>query len=397
MRLNKGYLALIGIALILQACRGAGLETNIPVATETVGAAIQLPITEGGVTPSVPGEFFANVPLRSGFGYRAPWLEVYFTDPVNPLSVREVGGVDALVSAAIAAAKESVDVSLRNLNLDSVTQALIVASSRRGIPVRVITETDSMTGRSESTFQVLKDAGITVIDDQQPGLMNNRFIVIDHKEVWTGSLSYDLAGVFREYNSLIRILSPEVAADYTQEFNEMFEKNQFGPLVAPLTPNPVVEIQGVQVEVLFSPDDIVAARLGQLIAEAKESISFMAYSFASSDLGTNIRDRAKEGVAINGVLEFDLVDPDQVNPNPNLVEELNFFRQAGLNVLLDRNPELLNHKIMVIDGQIVVVGSYDFTNRAENDNDENVLIIHSEVVAQKFLEEFQRVQSRAQP
>ncbi|HVF26365.1 MAG TPA: phospholipase D-like domain-containing protein [Anaerolineales bacterium] len=396
MRLNKGYLALMGIALLLQACRGAGLETNTPIAAETAGAATQLAITEGGVTPSVPGEFFANVPLRSGFGYRASWLEVYFTDPVNPLAVREVGGVDAFVSAAIVAARESVDVSLRNLNLDSITQALIVIS-RRGVPVRVITETDSLTGRSESTFQVLKDAGITVIDDQQPGLMNNRFIVIDHKEVWTGSLSYDLAGVFREYNSLIRILSPEVAADYTQEFNEMFEKNQFGPFVAPLTPHPVVEIQGVQVEVLFSPDDIVAARLGQLIAEAQESISFMAYSFASSDLGKNLRDRAKDGVAVNGVLEFDLVDPEQVNPNPNLVEELNFFRQAGLNVLLDRNPELLNHKIIVIDGQIVVVGSYDFTNRAENDNDENVLIIHSEVVAQKFLEEFQRVQSRAQP
>jgi len=396
MRLNKGYLALIGIVLILQACRGAGLETNAPIATETAGAATQLPVTNGGLTPGVPGEFFANVPLRSGFGYRAPWLEVYFTDPVNPLALREVGGVDAFVSAAIVAARESVDVSLRNLNLDSITQALIVVT-RRGVPVRVITETDSMIGRSVSTFQVLKDAGITVIDDQQLGLMNNRFIVIDHKEVWTGSLSYDLAGVFREYNSLIRILSPEVAADYTQEFNEMFEKNQFGPFVAPLTPNPVVEIQGVQVEVLFSPDDIVAGRLSQLIAEAKESISFLAYSFASSDLGTIIRARAKDGVAINGVLEFDLVDPDQANPNPNLVEELNFFRQAGLNVLLDRHPELLNHKIMVIDGQIVVVGSYDFTNRAENDNDENVLIIHSEVVAQKFLEEFQRVQSRATP
>jgi len=396
MRSYKGYTALIGFALILQACGGAGLETQVPVATETVIAATQPPVTEAGVTEVVQGEFFATVPLRSGFGYRAPWLEVYFTDPVNPLSAREVGGVDAFISAAIVAARESVDVALRNLNLDSITQALIVVS-RRGVPVRVITETDSLTGRSESTFQVLKDAGITVIDDQQLGLMNNRFIVIDHKEVWTGSLSYDLAGVFREYNSLIRVLSPEVAADYTQEFNEMFESNQFGPLVAPLTPYPIVDIQGVQVEVLFSPDDIVAARLSQLIAEAKESISFLAYSFASSDLGTNIRNRAKDGVAINGVLEFDLVDPNQVNPNPNLVEELNFFRQAGLNVLLDRNPELLNHKIMIIDGQIVVVGSYDFTNRAENDNDENVLIIHSEAVAQKFLEEFQRVQSRAKP
>jgi len=395
MRSYKVYLALIGFALMLQACGGGSLETQVPTVTETV-AATQPPVTEAGVTEVVQGEFFATVPLRSGFGYRAPWLEVYFTDPVNPLAAREVGGVDAFISSAIVAAKESVDVSLRNLNLDSITQALIVVS-RRGVPVRVITETDSMTGRSESTFQVLKDAGIAVVDDQQIGLMNNRFIVIDHKEVWTGSLSYDLAGVFREYNSLVRVLSPEVAADYTQEFNEMFENNQFGPLVAPLTPYPIVDIQGIQVEVLFSPDDIVAGRLSQLIAEAKESISFLAYSFASSDLGTNIRARAKDGVAINGVLEFDLVDPNQANPNPNLVEELNFFRQAGLNVLLDRNPELLNHKIMVINGQIVVVGSYDFTNRAENDNDENVLIIHSEAVAQKFLEEFQRVQSRAQP
>jgi len=395
MRSYKVYLALIGFALMLQACGGGSLETQVPTVTETV-AATQPPVTEAGVTEVVQGEFFATVPLRSGFGYRAPWLEVYFTDPVNPLAAREVGGVDAFISSAIVAAKESVDVSLRNLNLDSITQALIVVS-RRGVPVRVITETDSMTGRSESTFQVLKDAGIAVVDDQQIGLMNNRFIVIDHKEVWTGSLSYDLAGVFREYNSLVHVLSPEVAADYTQEFNEMFENNQFGPLVAPQTPYPIVDIQGIQVEVLFSPDDIVAGRLSQLIAEAKESISFLALSFASSDLGTNIRARAKDGVAINGVLEFDLVDPNQVNPNPNLVEELNFFRQAGLNVLLDRNPELLNHKIMIIDGQIVVVGSYDFTNRAENDNDENVLIIHSEAVAQKFLEEFQRVQSRAQP
>ncbi|MCI0555989.1 MAG: phospholipase D-like domain-containing protein, partial [Anaerolineae bacterium] len=245
--------------------------------------------------------------------------------------------------------------------------------------------------------QVLIDAGIAVVQDQQPGLMNNRFIVIDHKEVWTGSLSYDLGGVFREYNTLVRINSPEVAADYTKEFNEMFENNQFGSLVLPETPYPSVDIQGTRVEVLFSPDDIVVARLTQLIAESQQNISFLVYSFASSDLGTNIRAKATDGVTIGGVIEFDPVDPNQPNPNLNLVEELNFFRQAGLNVLLDRNPEVLNHKIMVIDGRIVVFGSYDFTNRAEIENDENVLIIHNEIIAQKFMEEFQRVQSRAQP
>jgi phosphatidylserine/phosphatidylglycerophosphate/cardiolipin synthase-like enzyme len=321
-------------------------------------------------------------------------MELYFTDPVNALAAREVGGIDAFIASAIVAARESVDVALRNLNLDSVTSALVVAN-RRGIPVRVVTESDSMTGRSD--FQVLIDAGIQVVADGQPGLMNNRFVVIDHKEVWTGSLSYDLAGVFREYNSLIRINSPEIAADYTKEFNEMFENNQFGPLVVPETPYPIVDLQGTQVEVLFSPDDIVATRLGQLIAEAQQNISFLAYSFASSELGTAIRAKATDGVTISGVVEFDLIDPNQPSPNPNLVEEFNFFQQAGINILSEHNPEVLNHKIMIIDGKIVVVGSYDFTNRAEIDNDENVLIIHNELIAQKFMEEFQRVQARAQP
>jgi phosphatidylserine/phosphatidylglycerophosphate/cardiolipin synthase-like enzyme len=388
MRFHEGYSALIGFAILLQAC-GGGVE--IPATTLPTTNA-QPSLTEAAEI--VPSEFFSTVTLRSGFGFRSSWLELYFTDPVNPLAAREVGGVDAFLSSAIVAARESVDIAVRNLNLDSITGALIVVN-RRGIPVRVVAESDSMLGRTD--FDVLVDAGIAVVEDQQSGLMNNRFVIIDHKEVWTGSLNYDLGGVFREYNTLVRISSPEVAADYTQEFNEMFENNQFGPLVVPQTPYPTVDIQGTRVEVLFSPDDIVVSRLSQLIAEAQQNISFLVYSFASEDLGTNIRAKATDGVTIGGVLEFDPVDPDQVDPNPNLMNELNFFREAGFNVLLDRNPEVLHHKIMVIDGKIVAFGSYDFTNRAENDNDENVLIIHNEIVAQKFMEEYERVFSRAQP
>ena len=392
MRLYKGYFALIGLALLLQAC-GSGGEL-LPTAVTGPSNPTQPSGTDAIATEIVSSEFFTEVPLRSGFGYRSSWFEIYFTDPVNPLAAREVGGVDAFLSSAIVAARESVDIAVRNLNLDSITSALIVAN-RRGIPVRVVAESDSMLGRTD--FDVLIDAGIAVVEDQQPGLMNNRFVIIDHQEVWTGSLNYDLGGVFREYNTLVRVISPEVAADYTQEFNEMFENHQFGPLVVPQTPYPAVDIQGTRVEVLFSPDDIVVSRLTQLITEAQQNISFLVYSFASTDLGTSIRAKAAEGIVIGGVLEFDPVNPNQVDPNPNLVEELNLFRQAELNVLLDRNPEVLNHKIMIIDGKIVVIGSYDFTKRAEIENDENVLIIHNEIIAQKFMEEFERVFPRAQP
>jgi len=394
MRTHKGLTALIGIAFILQACGNQGVvPTNSPSVTEPVPSVVtDLPVIELTATAAPGGEFFSSVPFRSGLGFRAPWFELYFIDPTNPFAQREVGSVDALVAASIIAARQSVDVAIRFLSLESITNALITAS-RRGVPVRVVAETDNLTGRYD--FQLLQAAGIPIIDDQQPGLMNDTFIVIDHNQVWTGSVDYDISGVYREYNSVVRVFSPEIAADFTKEFDEMFVNNQFGQLVAPETPYPSVIIQGSQVDVLFSPDDFVVSRLSQLLGGAQQSIYFLAYSFGSNDLGNIIREKAAQGIVVGGVLEFDQVDPNLANPNPNQLEELNLFRQAGLDVRLDGGPELMNHKIIIIDGRIVVMGSYDFTNRAENENDENVLIIYDEKVAQKFMEEFQRVQSRA--
>jgi phosphatidylserine/phosphatidylglycerophosphate/cardiolipin synthase-like enzyme len=393
MRTHKGLSALIGIAFILQACGNADVvPTNPLTVTATSPVVTDPPVVELTSTAAPGGESLSSIPFRSGLGFSAPWLELYFIDPTSPFAQREVGSVDDLVSASINAARQSVDVALKDLNLDSVTKALITAN-RRGVPVRVVAETDNLTAHSQ--FQALKDAGIPVVDDQQPGLMNNRFIVIDHGQVWTGSADYDTSGVFRKYDAVIRIFSEELAADYTKEFDEMFVNNQFGQLVVPETPYPSVDIQGTQVEVLFSPDDLVVSRLTQLLSGAQESIYFLAYAFDSTELGTTIRDKAAQGVKVSGVLEFDLVDPNRINPNLNQLEELNLFRQAGLDVRLDGRPETMYHKIMIINGKIVVMGSYDFTNRAENENDENVLIIYNEMIAQKFMEEFERVQSGA--
>jgi len=51
---------------------------------------------------------------------------------------------------------------------------------------------------------------------------------------------------------------------------------------------------------------------------------------------------------------------------------------------------------MIIDGEIVVLGSYNFTASAETTNDENTLIIFNSEIASQFLREFQRVYAMAQ-
>jgi phosphatidylserine/phosphatidylglycerophosphate/cardiolipin synthase-like enzyme len=51
--------------------------------------------------------------------------------------------------------------------------------------------------------------------------------------------------------------------------------------------------------------------------------------------------------------------------------------------------------LIIIDGEIVICGSFNFSDNADRSNDENLLIIYNRGVAAKFEEEFQRVYKAA--
>ena len=314
------------------------------------------------------------------------WLQIYFTDP-TALHARDYeGGPDEILAAAIDQARLSVDVAAYSLNLWSIEDALI-AAHRRGVVVRIVMESDNM-GNQE--VQAIKDAGITVVGDQHEGLMHNKFIVIDRSEVWTGSMNFTTYGTYEDNNNLIRIRSTQVAEDYTNVFNEMFEANHFGPDARAASPNSSLTIDGTPVEIYFSPEDGIAAHILTLLQSAQESIYFMAYSFTSNDIGNAIRQRAADGLTVSGVM-----DNDQINSSQGT--EYDVFMQVGLNVRRDGNAGLMHHKVIIIDRKIVITGSYNFSNSAETSNDENVVIIHNAEVAAQYLAEFQRVYDQAKP
>ena len=64
-------------------------------------------------------------------------------------------------------------------------------------------------------------------------------------------------------------------------------------------------------------------------------------------------------------------------------------------VRVGSNPWLMHHKVMIVDGRIVVTGSYNWSWSAENRNDENLIVIMDEDIAREFEEEFMRVWSAA--
>ncbi|MEA1979084.1 MAG: phospholipase D-like domain-containing protein [Chloroflexota bacterium] len=307
------------------------------------------------------------------------WYEVYFSQPDDPGSSSLYGGPDSALAQAIDEARYSVDVAVMRLDLWSLRDALLDAD-RRGVNVRVVVDSDNIL---DNEIQDLINVGIPVIADRRESLMHHKFTVVDQLDVWSGSMNYTINGAYRNDNNLIHIRSSKLAQSYTREFEEMFIDGLFGALSEADTPYTRVNINGTEVEVYFSPDDHVLQRLLSLLTAAEESIEFLAFSFTSDPLAEALIARGADGVRVRGVMER-----DQVN---NSGGEFGNLVLAGLDLRLDANQNKMHHKVILIDGEIVVTGSYNFSRNAEEKNDENVLIFHSVEIAQQYLLEFERI------
>lgn len=343
------------------------------------------PVTETDPPPTPSGSL-TPIELEAGYGVKGPWFELYFTNPASPLSPQGTGGVDGPLAAAIDNAKLSIDVAVYSLSLNSVRYALIDAFNR-GVTVRMVMESENM---DRSDVQALLEAGIPIVGDNQPGLMHDKFMVIDKSETWVGSMNYTDSGAYDDNNNMIRIFSTKLAENYTTEFEEMFIDNLFGELVRAETPHPDLTLDGTELQTFFSPDDGVLKTIAPLLQNAQQSIHFLAYSFTSNELGDILRQQHESGLTVQGVMEAEQVKSNQGT-------EYDPFQQADMQVRLDGNEGQMHHKVFIIDEHIVILGSYNFSRAAEERNDETILIIDNAEIAQQYLQEFKRVWEQAQP
>ncbi len=314
------------------------------------------------------------------------WITLYFSNPDSPNAGSYRGGPDAELAAAIDEARFSVDVAVYHLNLWSLRDALISAH-QRGVTVRIVTESDNM---DDEEIQELIEAGIQVVSDRRESLMHNKFVIIDEHEVWTGSMNFTVNGAYKNDNNLTKIRSSRLAENYITEFEEMFSDDFFGNYTVDNTPHPSMEIQGSRVETYFSPDDGTANEIIDLIESADKSIYFLAFSFTSDPIAAALIEKADQGVVVSGIFE-------ESQYHSNRGGEYDNLRSAGLDVRLDGNSKNMHHKVFIIDEQIVITGSYNFSRSAEERNDENTLIIYNAEVAELFLTEFDRIIEKTNP
>lgn len=284
------------------------------------------------------------------------------------------------MAAAISGARLSVDVAIYDLNLYDIRDALIAAHGR-GVQVRMVAESDNF---ANEEFQQLAAAAIPIVVDKSSDYMHDKFVIIDRYQVWTGSMNYTVSDAYGSRNNLIALSSTRLAENYETEFNEMFLQRSFGPSSPANTPHPELEINSHLVETYFSPEDNTIDHLLALVNGAQKSIYFLVFSFTSDELANAFIAAQARGIEVRGVLDAGQVTSNQGGKYARL-------RAAGIEVRLDGEGGNMHNKVLIVDGEIVVTGSYNFSANAENNNDENTLIIHDSGLAGLFTAEFLRI------
>ena len=139
--------------------------------------------------------------------------------------------------------------------------------------------------------------------------------------------------------------------------------------------------------ICFSRTDECDDLLISLINSAQKYIHIMIYVFTLDRLAEALINAHERGVEVKVIVES-----EKAYIRGSEVERLVDY---GVSVALDGNPNFMHHKVMIVDGEVVVTGSYNWSYSAEEKNDENVVVIASERVAEMYELEFQRVWNQA--
>lgn len=133
-----------------------------------------------------------------------------------------------------------------------------------------------------------------------------------------------------------------------------------------------------RINVCFTPPSGCGSLIAQEIAKAKDSIYVQAFGLTSQKIVDQLIQAKQNGVQVRVLL-------DRSNLNDKY-SKMNELKRAGIEVSIDKVPGIAHNKIMIIDKNKVITGSFNFTNAADNRNAENVLFIENSDIAATYLQ-----------
>ncbi len=281
---------------------------------------------------------------------------------------------------------------------------------------------------------MLHKAGIPIIDDtadgsKGSGLMHHKVVVIDEASVIVTSANFtpsDIHGDLKaadsrgNANNLLKIDSPELASLFTEEFNAMWgdgpgrkPDSRFG-VKKPFRPAQQIILGDTTITVQFSPTPATQiwsqssnGLIRKTLSTATQTVNMALFAFSEQRLADTLEADHQQGVQVRT-----LIDPGfAYRPYSEGLDMLGVALSQKCKYEANNHPwqnpiatvgipqlpkgDVLHHKFGIVDKQTVITGSHNWSEVANTNNDETLLVIHSPVVAAHFEREFGRLYAKA--
>lgn len=135
----------------------------------------------------------------------------------------------------------------------------------------------------------------------------------------------------------------------------------------------------------------IRSRIIALLQKASKEVFIAMAWFTSNELFSELLNCLKRGVKVELVLLDSPINFMEYAPDFN-----DFIKVGGRLFIASSEPGLMHHKFCVIDREIVITGSYNWTYYAEMRNVENILITDDNKIINLFIQEFNRITSQLQ-
>ncbi len=299
-------------------------------------------------------------------------------------------------------ANQTIDFTMYDFQPDNVSNLAeaLNAAYDRGVRVRLILDT-TWTHVNLADLVYPNIRSLIAPTEEVYGIMHNKFVVIDAEStnpddpiVWTGSTNYEAENMFEFANNVVIIQDKSLALTYQLEFEEMWGgsgnapetfNSRFGPFKLNNTPHKFI-IGGKRVECYFSPSDGTNAQIIKAIETADHELYVATMLITRLDLAYSLATQSNMGADVNVLVN------DKASCATNVVGVLN--SALGPNFFEHQEDGIMHHKYLISDPNhvdsdpLVVTGSHNWSNAADNKNDENTLLIYHTEVANWFFQEF---------
>jgi phosphatidylserine/phosphatidylglycerophosphate/cardiolipin synthase-like enzyme len=280
-------------------------------------------------------------------------------------------------------AKTSVDVSQFTFSVTEIADALVRAKGR-GVTVRLAI--DSAQNQPGSKATALAGQGIDVrfvsgkpAGSGPAGILHAKFMLVDGTTLLSGSNNWSSTGTtINEENALVFRGAAEhpVIQGFSCHFAAIWDSDHAG---AGACTNP---------SVAFTPSTAPIKLLKQRIAAATTSVDVIMHHLTFTDLVKELTKAAKRGVRVRVLLNATTRAEHAGAAWNELAAAGGLLRYKQVN---EAAYQLLHHKLVVIDGRLMVNGSGNWSGSAFFNNFESYLVVDHPRVLQRMRELYHRL------